>query len=52
MDAPQPTARAGGVVATLAFAGIVAALMQTLVIPLIAELPQILRHHARRTPPG
>ncbi|MFD5636032.1 MFS transporter [Streptomyces sp. NPDC127077] len=42
MDAPQPSARAGGVVATLAFAGTVAAIMQTLVTPLIAELPQIL----------
>ncbi|MEU0786765.1 MFS transporter [Streptomyces sp. NPDC006173] len=42
MDAPQPTARAGGVIATLAFAGTVAAIMQTLVTPLIAELPEIL----------
>ncbi|THA74528.1 MFS transporter [Streptomyces sp. A0642] len=42
MDAPQPTARSGGVVATLAFAGTVAAVMQTLVTPLIAELPQLL----------
>ncbi|MEU8649855.1 MFS transporter [Streptomyces sp. NPDC048737] len=42
MDAPQPTARAGGVVATLALAGITAAIMQTLVTPLLAELPQIL----------
>ncbi|MET9902328.1 MFS transporter [Streptomyces sp. NPDC006446] len=42
MDAPQPSVRAGGVVATLAFAGTVAAIMQTLVTPLIAELPQIL----------
>ncbi|MFB8211803.1 MULTISPECIES: MFS transporter [unclassified Streptomyces] len=42
MDAPQPTARTGAVVATLAFAGTVAAVMQTLVTPLIAELPQIL----------
>ncbi|MGW3910959.1 MFS transporter [Streptomyces sp. NPDC005070] len=42
MDAPQPSARASGVVATLAFAGTVAAIMQTLVTPLIAELPQIL----------
>ncbi|GGW75115.1 MFS transporter [Streptomyces galilaeus] len=42
MDAPQPTARAGGVVATLALAGVTAAIMQTLVTPLIAELPQIL----------
>ncbi|MFJ4483131.1 MFS transporter [Streptomyces longwoodensis] len=42
MDAPQPTARTGGVVATLALAGTTAAIMQTLVTPLIAELPQIL----------
>ncbi|MFE9612181.1 MFS transporter [Streptomyces sp. NPDC006012] len=42
MDAPQPTTRSGGVVATLALAGITAAIMQTLVTPLIAELPQIL----------
>ncbi|MFI2784140.1 MFS transporter [Streptomyces sp. ALB3] len=42
MDAPQPTARAGGVITTLALAGSVAAVMQTLVTPLIAELPRIL----------
>ncbi|WP_328900541.1 MFS transporter [Streptomyces sp. NBC_00441] len=42
MDAPQPSARSGAVVATLAFAGTVAAVMQTLVTPLIAELPKIL----------
>ncbi|MFE0633229.1 MFS transporter [Streptomyces sp. NPDC058864] len=42
MNAPQPTARAGGVVATLALAGITAAIMQTLVTPLLTELPQIL----------
>ncbi|MEU8624897.1 MFS transporter [Streptomyces sp. NPDC048669] len=42
MEAPQPTARTGGVVATLAFAGTVAAVMQTLVTPLIAELPKLL----------
>ncbi|MFI6124289.1 MFS transporter [Streptomyces sp. NPDC051064] len=42
MDAPQPTARSGGVIATLAFAGTVAAVMQTLVTPLIAELPKLL----------
>lgn len=42
MDAPLPTSRSGGVVATLAFAGTTAAIMQTLVTPLIAELPQIL----------
>ncbi|MFD7714067.1 MFS transporter [Streptomyces sp. NPDC059785] len=42
MDGPQPTARSGAVIATLALAGTVAAVMQTLVTPLIAELPQIL----------
>ncbi|MFC8227752.1 MFS transporter [Streptomyces sp. NPDC057287] len=42
MDTPQPTARAGGVITTLALAGTVAAVMQTLVTPLIAELPRIL----------
>ncbi|MGW3660954.1 MFS transporter [Streptomyces sp. NPDC005151] len=42
MDGPQPTLRSGGVVATLALAGTVAAIMQTLVTPLIADLPQIL----------
>ena len=43
MDTPQPTGRAGGVVATLAFAGITAAITQTLVTPLLADLPQILQ---------
>lgn len=42
MGAPQPSTRSGGVVATLAIAGTTAAIMQTLVTPLIAELPQIL----------
>ncbi|MGW0561489.1 MFS transporter [Streptomyces sp. NPDC003016] len=42
MDVPRPASRPGGVVATLAFAGITAAIMQTLVTPLIAELPKIL----------
>ncbi|MFJ2211877.1 MFS transporter [Streptomyces sp. NPDC101062] len=42
MDAPQPASRSGGVVATLALAGTTAAIMQTLVTPLIAELPRIL----------
>ncbi|MEV8392601.1 MULTISPECIES: MFS transporter [unclassified Streptomyces] len=42
MDAPQHASRSGGVVATLALAGTTAAIMQTLVTPLIAELPQIL----------
>ncbi|MGQ4335808.1 MFS transporter [Streptomyces hayashii] len=39
---PQPTPRPGAVIVTLAFAGTTAAIMQTLVTPLIAELPQIL----------
>ncbi|MFG2432872.1 MFS transporter [Streptomyces sp. NPDC048590] len=42
MDATKPTAGAGGVITTLALAGTVAAIMQTLVTPLIAELPRIL----------
>ncbi|MFR9787917.1 MFS transporter [Streptomyces sp. MB22_4] len=42
MEAPQPSRRTGGVVTALALAGTVAAIMQTLVTPLIAELPQIL----------
>ncbi|MEU0855668.1 MFS transporter [Streptomyces griseofuscus] len=42
MDAPQPSRGTGGVVAALALAGTVAAIMQTLVTPLIAELPRIL----------
>ncbi|GGU39547.1 MFS transporter [Streptomyces daghestanicus] len=42
MDGPRPTPRSGAAVATLALAGTVAAIMQTLVTPLIAEMPQIL----------
>ncbi|MEU1367932.1 MFS transporter [Streptomyces sp. NPDC005803] len=42
MNTPRPTARSGGVVGILALAGIVAAITQTLVVPLIAELPEIL----------
>ncbi|WP_129843677.1 MFS transporter [Streptomyces sp. RFCAC02] len=42
MDRPAPAVRSGGIVAVLAAAGIVAALMQTLVVPLIADLPRIL----------
>ncbi|OON73459.1 MFS transporter [Streptomyces tsukubensis] len=42
MSVPQSTSRTSGVVATLAFAGTTAAIMQTLVTPLIAELPQML----------
>jgi MFS family permease len=39
---PRTAARPGAIVAVLAVAGIVAALMQTLVVPLIGELPQLL----------
>ncbi|MCF3120409.1 MFS transporter [Streptomyces arenae] len=42
MDSAQPAARPGAVVGILAFAGIVAAITQTLVVPLIAELPVLL----------
>ncbi|OIV36361.1 MFS transporter [Mangrovactinospora gilvigrisea] len=42
----SPTERTGPVVATLALAGTVAAIMQTLVTPLIAELPAILHTDA------
>ncbi|MWA03613.1 MFS transporter [Actinomadura sp. LD22] len=42
MEASQPTARVNGVVAVLALAGTTAAIMQTLVTPLIGELPRIL----------
>ncbi|MEU5755882.1 MFS transporter [Streptomyces sp. NPDC047829] len=42
MDGPQPTTRSHAVVATLALAGTMAAVMQTLVVPLIAEMPQLL----------
>ncbi|WP_067483011.1 MFS transporter [Actinomadura hibisca] len=42
MDEATPAARSGGIVTVLAVAGIVAALMQTLVVPLIGELPRLL----------
>lgn len=53
MAAPQTTApdRTRGVVATLALTGTVAAIMQTLVTPLIGELPKIL-DTSPRTRPG
>ena len=40
--APRPTRRPGLVVAVLAFGGIVVSLMQTLVIPIVPELPRLL----------
>ncbi|MEW2393516.1 MFS transporter [Streptomyces venezuelae] len=42
MDSAQPATRPGAVIGILAFAGIVAAITQTLVVPLIAELPDLL----------
>lgn len=42
INGPAPTPRTGPIVATLAFTGTVAAIMQTLVTPLISELPQLL----------
>lgn len=42
MNGPEPTTRPGRVIATLALAGTVAAIMQTLVTPLIAEMPELL----------
>ncbi|MFI0822035.1 MFS transporter [Streptomyces sp. NPDC021098] len=42
MSHPSTAHRPGGVVATLAIAGVTAAVMQTLVTPLLADLPKIL----------
>jgi len=39
---PAPVARPGGIVAVLALGGVLASLMQTLVVPLIGELPTML----------
>ncbi|SNX62084.1 EmrB/QacA subfamily drug resistance transporter [Streptomyces sp. TLI_55] len=41
-DAPSAVPRSNAVVAVLAFAGIVVSLMQTLVIPIVPELPRLL----------
>lgn len=50
MDSSKPTPRSGGVVGILAFAGIVAALTQTLVVPLIGELPTMFDTSPRTLP--
>ncbi|RFU84017.1 MFS transporter [Streptomyces triticagri] len=42
MNGSKADVRPGGVVGVLAFAGIVAAIMQTLVVPLIGDLPRLL----------
>ncbi|WP_063837033.1 MFS transporter [Phaeacidiphilus oryzae] len=47
MTTARPTtARPGAVVFTLAFAGIVVALMQTLIIPIVGDLPKLLNTSA------
>ncbi|MEU8176619.1 MFS transporter [Microbispora hainanensis] len=46
MGGSAPAARSGGIVSVMAVAGIVASLMQTLVVPLIGELPNLLRTSA------
>ncbi|MCG5220862.1 MFS transporter [Streptosporangium sp. KLBMP 9127] len=46
MDDPTSTARPNGIVTVMAVAGIVASLTQTLVVPLIGELPAILHTSA------
>ncbi|MEW2568852.1 MFS transporter [Streptomyces sp. NPDC047070] len=49
MGAPPTPRHTNGVIATLAFAGTTAAIMQTLVTPLIADLPQILHSSPSNT---
>ncbi|MGC5561604.1 MFS transporter [Streptomyces sp. FR-108] len=49
MGAPPTSRHTNGVIATLAFAGTTAAIMQTLVTPLIADLPRILHSSASNT---
>jgi MFS family permease len=49
VDTPDSAARSGGILAVLAYTGIVASLMQTLVVPLLGQLPQILHSSAANT---
>ncbi|SDB87225.1 Major Facilitator Superfamily protein [Sanguibacter gelidistatuariae] len=49
MNETAPATRPGIIIATLSLAGIVAALMQTLVVPLIGDLPTILNTAATNT---
>lgn len=49
MNQTTPSTRPGIIIATLALAGIVAALMQTLVVPLIGDLPTMLNTDASNT---
>lgn len=48
-DAPAAAPRGNAVVAALAFAGIVVSLMQTLIIPIVADLPRLLNAEASDT---
>ncbi|MET8653596.1 MULTISPECIES: MFS transporter [Nocardia] len=49
VSTPSSTVRPNAVLAVVASAGIVAALMQTLVVPLLGQLPQILHSTASNT---
>ncbi len=49
LGAPRTSPHTNGVIATLAFAGTTAAIMQTLVTPLIADLPRILHSSSSNT---
>ncbi|MGW4246544.1 MFS transporter [Nocardia sp. NPDC004722] len=49
MTQPDATPRTGGILAVLAYTGIIASLMQTLVVPLLGELPRILNATASDT---
>jgi MFS family permease len=49
VEESTPAVRAGGIVGVLAAAGITASLMQTLVVPLIGELPRMLHSTASDT---
>jgi MFS family permease len=49
MTTPEAQRKTGGLVATLAFSGIAASLMQTLVTPLIAQLPMIFNTSSANT---
>jgi MFS family permease len=50
LGTPETVSRTGPVTATLAFGGIVVAVMQTAVIPLVPELPRLLDASAENTP--
>ncbi|MFE3193896.1 MFS transporter [Nocardia sp. NPDC059240] len=49
MTQPDARPRTGGILAVLAYTGIIASLMQTLVVPLLGELPRLLGSTASDT---